>query len=270
MTRRKKPGKVAECKAPPPSMQADPSAPPLMPPPQQVASTTARAPSTSNSSRQRVPLRTSRGYAFALDPLRMPPLEVSRRDIEAMDGKNWLSTTLMDYIIQQGFPKEQIPDDFIIGSCESFTFFETMNQKDLNSPDRNQVRTAKALRRNYEQFSNRGYKFIALNCTEDHFFVVSVRFDIHSSHSIFTDVFVFDSLRRSDRGKDGGGLDAVLSTSIPGRMLRHLQLFLSKFSFLKGIGGGPRCWYIAASVFISGRLGAGAIVTKKRILSLLF
>ena len=163
--------------------------------------------------------------AFADDPIRSSPVHISQRDIEALNGPNHLSTNLMDYIIQKVVGKDRIPDEYLIGSSNAMSYFTAMNQYDFDSTNPGDVRTALTLRRKYQMYSLKNYKFLALNCSSNHFFVVSLRFDIKTTR-IFQQVVVFDSLRHSAQGKD-----VVLSTSIAGKMLMSLQLFLAKFCF---------------------------------------
>ena len=165
--------------------------------------------------------------AFADDPVRSSPVHISQRDIEALNGRNFLSTNLMDYIIQKVVGKDIIPDDYLIGSSNAMSYFSAMNQYDVESTNPGDARTALTLQRKYHMYSVKQYKFLALNCSSNHFFVVSIQFDINTT-SIFHQVVVFDSLRHSARGKD-----AVLSTSIAGKMLMSVQLFLAKFCFFR-------------------------------------
>ena len=220
MTRRSSPRKAPPPGAPPPltlpneTVEVHPTAPP--------ARTSLRL--TSQKEKGEPISRFQRQTAFANDPLRSPPLLVPNDDIPALSGPNFLTTNLIDYIIQRGFPSEHIKDDLLIGSSNSFSFFEMMNKKEVDSRDVSDVRTIGVLRRRYQKYSHGCFKFLAVNCSMSHFFVVSVCFDVESTN-IFKEVYVYDSLRRSSRNQ------SVINTSIPGQMLRHLQLFLANFAF---------------------------------------
>ena len=66
--------------------------------------------------------------AFADDPVRGGPLSVSKEYVHALQGKNYLSTRLIDYLLQLAL-KDNIPSDLLIGSANAFAFFNTMNKK---------------------------------------------------------------------------------------------------------------------------------------------
>lgn len=158
---------------------------------------------------------------FANDPFRGPPLLAPPEDIEALKGPNFLTTALIDYLIREAMPHD-LPDHVLIGSSNSMSYFETMNRKKVDSTISVDSESAKILRRKYQYYSLRPYRFISVNCTKGHFFVVSVIFDM-SSPAAFLDVSVYDSLRKSGRN------DAVLKTTVPGKFLMNLQLFLGQF-----------------------------------------
>jgi hypothetical protein len=52
----------------------------------------------------------------------------------------------------------------------------------------------------YKHYSLQHYNFIGLNCSHEHYFVVTVGFDINSTN-IFDNVKVYDSIRHSGRNK---------------------------------------------------------------------
>ena len=59
-----------------------------------------------------MPLRVMGPPPFANDPIRGPRLLLFEEDIQTLNGANFLSTTLLDYIIQCVVPKD-IPDNII-------------------------------------------------------------------------------------------------------------------------------------------------------------
>ena len=72
---------------------------------------------------------------FANDPVRGPPLKVGRDHVDALSGPNFLSTALIDYILQHAL-QGMIPKEILVGSANLLSFFETMNKKNLESSDR--------------------------------------------------------------------------------------------------------------------------------------
>jgi hypothetical protein len=68
---------------------------------------------------------------FADDPVHDLPLSVNEQHVGALKGTNYLSTRLIDYLLQQAL-KDSIPSDLLIGTANAFTFFNAMNQKKPN------------------------------------------------------------------------------------------------------------------------------------------
>ena len=147
---------------------------------------------------------------------------MSKQQIAALNARQYLSTRLLDRIIQLGLPRD-LPDDLIIASSNTSTWFQVMNQKRVDSANRGDAKAAKALRRKYQFFTLKRQQILAINCNDGHFFAVSVTFDVNLPR-VFKDVCVYDSLRRSTRNAD------AMSSSAK-EYLRELQLFLAQFVF---------------------------------------
>ena len=135
---------------------------------------------------------------FADDPFRAPAISYDKiqDDIEALNGPNYLSTGLLDYLLQQVLPKD-LPNDVLIGTSNSFSYFETENKKNINSNNQSEATSAQNLRRKYQVYSFRRYRFIAIHCLKGHFSVISAVFDMENAEDILYEVQVFDSLRKS-------------------------------------------------------------------------
>jgi hypothetical protein len=162
---------------------------------------------------------------FANDPLRGPTLPLpSQHDIEQLNGKHFLSTSLLDYLLQCSLPSN-IPDNILIGSSNSLSWFEAMNVKSDKSSAGYDAEGAQILRRKYQFYSLRAYDFITANCGSGHFSVAWVSFSIQNDN-VFGEVRVYDSLRRSLRNNDPPKKDEVL-----GRLLLELQKFLELYCF---------------------------------------
>ena len=78
---------------------------------------------------------------FSNDPTRSPPVTVSKEEIDHLRTNNFLTTNMLDYLTQHAVPKD-IPDHVLIGSTNSFRFFEIQNEKDIDSQDDVDARTA--------------------------------------------------------------------------------------------------------------------------------
>lgn len=64
--------------------------------------------------------------------------------------------------------------------------------------DATEAEAAQILRRKLQVYSTRPYRFITVNCAENHFVVISLTFDLEKRNQ-FKDVVVYDSIRKSGR-----------------------------------------------------------------------
>ncbi|KAG7345434.1 hypothetical protein IV203_032965 [Nitzschia inconspicua] len=117
-------------------------------------------------------------------------------------------------------------DDVLIGSSNSFSYFQLMNKKKSGSLDQHEAMSVNSARLQYQHYSRKRYEFISPCCSHNHFFAVKVIFDIQDP-SIFSEVCVYDSLRRTGRRTD-----AVNRHAPPAQYLCQLQLFLAQFCFV--------------------------------------
>lgn len=159
---------------------------------------------------------------FANDPVRGPPLAVPPEEVEALNGPNFLSTSLIDYLIRLAAPKD-LPDDVLLGSSNAMSYFDLQNKKKIHPTTSEDANSVMILRRKYQFYSLRRYRFISVNCTRGHFFVVSVIFDMTKS-KVFDEVLVYDSIRKSGRKSE-----SVPKHSEAAKFLMMLQLFLHQF-----------------------------------------
>jgi hypothetical protein len=162
---------------------------------------------------------------FAHDPLRGPTLQLPNRDdIEKLNGRHFLSTALLDYVLQKALPKN-IPENIIIGSSNALSWFEGTNQKSEIGHFDYDPEGAKILRRKYQFYCHHGYQFFAANCGGGHFSVARVSFDVNQD-DIFSDITIYDSNRRSNRKNTKPKPDEVV-----GKLLLELQKFLCNYCF---------------------------------------
>lgn len=171
--------------------------------------------------------RQSDGPApFANDPVRGPPLPLSADVIQPLLGPNFLSTALVDYMLQSAM-KDSISDNILIGSANAFSFFEIMNKKTLKSSTKSDARTVRHVRERYRFYSFKKFHFLAANCSNSHFFVIKVIFDIQSEE-IFQHVTLYDSLRRTGRNNK-----TLNKNSIGAQFLLQFQRFMTEFCFFE-------------------------------------
>ena len=171
--------------------------------------------------------RQSDGPApFANDPVRGPSLPLSADVIQPLLGPNFLSTALVDYMLQSAM-KDSISDNILIGSANAFSFFEIMNKKTLKSSTKSDARTVRHMRERYRFYSFKKLHFLAANCSNSHFFVIKVIFDIQSEE-IFQHVTLYDSLRRTGRNNK-----TLNKNSIGAQFLLQFQRFMTEFCFFE-------------------------------------
>ncbi|KAG7371483.1 hypothetical protein IV203_020053 [Nitzschia inconspicua] len=63
---------------------------------------------------------------FVDDPVRGNPLRPTADAIRALDGEEWLSTILIDHLLQTTL-KGCVPDLVLIGSSDCYSYFSTYN-----------------------------------------------------------------------------------------------------------------------------------------------
>ena len=161
---------------------------------------------------------------FANDPVRGPLIPIPpNEEIEKLNGDCYLSTGLLDFVLQRCLPT--LPDDVLIGSSNSLSWFESMNQKSDKNHKGYDPEGAKILRRKYQYYSLRSYQFLAPNCGHGHFSVAWVTFDL-KNEDIFGNVVVYDSIRHSTRRNE-----KPKETSVLGMLLLELQKFLQLYCF---------------------------------------
>ncbi|KAG7372229.1 MULE transposase domain containing protein [Nitzschia inconspicua] len=152
---------------------------------------------------------------FVDDPVRGNPLRPTADAIRALDGEEWLSTILIDHLLQTTL-KGCVPDHVLIGSSDCYSYFtvSTYNDK-LDKHDC--ADTVQTMRGGFQAYAKSEFRYISAACHQGHFFAVDVTFD--SRHpAIFKQVNVYDSLSITSRRR---------ATAVLGR----LQRFLSGFCF---------------------------------------
>ena len=117
---------------------------------------------------------------FVNDPVRtLGTLPLSTDQIADLDGPNFLSTPLVDFILQQ-LLKDSIPQHVLIGSSNSMSFLELANSKVKDGTYPLQ-RSVSRMRESYSAYSKGRYRFLAATCSQAHFFVVDVTFNLEHS-----------------------------------------------------------------------------------------
>jgi Ulp1 protease family, C-terminal catalytic domain len=152
---------------------------------------------------------------FADDPFRGLPLSLHGEDVEALSGPHYLSTTLVDFVLQRGLP-QNLPNEVLVASSNSMIFFRQMNANRNESPF-SQKRRAK-----FQYYSAAPYHLLSAFCSNNHFYVINLHFHLTTDPS-FDQVWVFDSLYGAQNDNN------VPADSDPGQYLLELQEFLARF-----------------------------------------
>jgi hypothetical protein len=126
-------------------------------------------------------------FPFANDPVRSQPVPLLQEDIQPLQGKKFLSTHLVDFILQQTM-KESVPEDVLIGTSLSMMYFDMMNTK------RFMKKHLDIIRRKYLPYSANGFQILFANCTNSHIFVMQLTFD-DRNRAIFENFTVYECMR---------------------------------------------------------------------------
>jgi hypothetical protein len=132
---------------------------------------------------------------FANDLARtLRTIEMSTDHVAALDGPNFLSTVMFDFMLQTAFKEDSLPPNILVGSSNSMAFFETHNNKfqEHCNGDKTAQRSVTRMRKGYSQYGLGQYRFLAATCIHSHFFVVDVTFDPRNDN-IFKSVTVYNS-----------------------------------------------------------------------------
>jgi hypothetical protein len=165
---------------------------------------------------------------FADDPFRGAPLpRPSAEHIDDLNNERFLKTSLIDFLLRHVLPKD-LPCDVLIGSSNSFRYFETYNNKKNTVQQSHSTSSesinAEFIRSKYHVYSLRRYRYVAAICDSNHFFVISLVFDLEADDDPIYEVRVFDSKHKIRRTRDQP------SRSSPhGRYLLAFQKFMAQF-----------------------------------------
>ena len=159
--------------------------------------------------------------AFACDPVRSKPITVDTSDIRRLSQPAFLSTGLIDFMLQHSLNPNQVKD-FIFATSNCQMYFDMENTK-VDSP-LNANSVAKT-RQRHHQYSSTRFRLVAANCNGVHFYVIDVTFDI-GHPKIFERVIVYDS-----KHEHKSPIEKIYKNDRPACCLRQLQLFLSQYCF---------------------------------------
>ena len=174
---------------------------------------------------------------FADDPFRGRHFSVLPEHISDLNSPVFLKTTLIDYIVRHVMPKD-LPDDILVGSSNSIIFFNSYIDKKNKQNDKKTTTAAQkgldesvhpdktaVVLQNYRIYGHHRYRFLAPICDANHFFVISLVFDMNATDDPIHDVRVFDSRRTSRRRTR----DKPSQFESAGKYLIAFQKFMAHF-----------------------------------------
>ena len=154
---------------------------------------------------------------FLDDPFRGSVLKLANDVIPPLGKNEYLSTSLVDYLLQKSLPSN-LPNDIIVGSSNCMTYL----QHYLKHVTMEKNRNTNKLQNTYQYYAMGAFTFLGIHCNQSHFFVISVEFDIRRE-DIFKNVKIYDSLRRTGR--------KVTANPTGKQFLIMLQAFLARYAF---------------------------------------
>jgi hypothetical protein len=162
---------------------------------------------------------TTEKIIFLDDPTQTKPITIEQSLLPAIKKKDYLSTRLLDYLVQQSVIIEG-EQQTAIASSMSLTLMKTFLEKDWHESTSHQTRFDE-LQKKYQFYYFGEFRFFCLV----HYYVKSLNFNATDPNKhIFTDVKVYDSIVDATE-------ECVKKDSIHANYLMTLQQFLSTFSF---------------------------------------
>ena len=161
---------------------------------------------------------------FLKEPFHIKNLIVNGVDIEKLNGENYLTTNLINFLIKFGIPFFK-PEDFLVPMCNVGPLFDLFNEKaeSTNELDKKFVQIA---REKYKNFSTKPFRVTFVNCYEDHFFVIFMIFDpTDREEDYFQYIKVYDSMFRAYRN----GRFVQLPNTLVTNLLLKFQKFVLNY-----------------------------------------
>jgi hypothetical protein len=127
------------------------------------------------------------------DPTQAKPITIDQTHLPAPKRNEFLSTVLINYLIQQSINIKN--DQWAMFSSSLFlSVAERFLQKDWNDTNCN-ITHYKNFQKKYQYYSFGEFRFFSLVWSGYHFYVISLNFNSKDPNKhIFTDVKVYDSL----------------------------------------------------------------------------
>ncbi len=135
---------------------------------------------------------------FLNEPYKIENLYLSEESIQLLNGNNWLSTELIDFLIKHGTPFF-ITSDIAIPSTDIERILEVYNKK-AKSTEPNDLLFIKKKREELKYFGTKPIRIYSVVQNKGHFFVIDMIFDATDSEGdFFQSITVYDNLLRRER-----------------------------------------------------------------------
>ena len=167
---------------------------------------------------------TERRYPiFLQEPFHLD-LELSDTSIELLNGRNWLSTDLIDYLIKQGLPSWK-PEILLVPTTNIVATLDIYNYKAISKRPQN-LSFLSQYREKYKHYTTKAFRIITICCEEGHFFVLDFIFDATDPDGdYFQYITCYDSLLRSKRNTPKGKKKIVTNKAANDILLKYKEFF---------------------------------------------
>jgi hypothetical protein len=156
---------------------------------------------------------------FLYDPTKSCPITITSSNYDVLSKKEFVGTTLCDYLIQCLLLPDELPDNTIVPSTEFINEMGVQLEK-LGKTDRSSKTSVSRTRTKFNYYSFNKHTIIASACLSDHFFVVTVTFD-PTTPTIFERVIVYDSLNSIEMINVNQGFLQEVVLESPRNLMEH-------------------------------------------------
>ena len=116
---------------------------------------------------------TERRYPIFLQEPYHLELEISDSSVQLLNGENWLSTDLIDFLIKHGLPSWK-PEILLVPTTNIEATLDMYNDKARSKTPQNLSFVAQ-YREKYKHYTTKPFRIITISCQEGHFFVLDFR-----------------------------------------------------------------------------------------------
>ena len=135
---------------------------------------------------------------FLNEPYKEKDIILSEDSITKLNGDNWLTTELLDFLIKHSCPF-WLPSDVAIPTTNVERLLDELNAK-ASSNDPDDMEYVKTKRNEYKYFATKQFRIYTFSVQKGHYFLLEMIFDgADSDGDFFQYITVYDSLLRRER-----------------------------------------------------------------------